>query len=163
MAKPGPPKKPTALKRLQGNPGKRPLPKNEPQPDNQKPRCPSHLNDEGKREWRRVAGRLHDVGLLTYVDRALLAAYCQAYGRWVEAEGVIARHGLTQFSPNGYEVKSAWVTISDKAQDQMLKYAREFGLTPSSRASLVVGDDGDPQWSIADELIAAAQMVKGGR
>ena len=28
---------------------------------------------------------LDEIGLLTQVDRAVLAAYCQAHGRWVEA------------------------------------------------------------------------------
>ena len=34
---------------------------------------------------------LHRIGLLTGIDRAPLAAYCQAYGRWVRAERAIAR------------------------------------------------------------------------
>ncbi len=157
--KPGPHVKPTALKRLQGNPGGRPLPKNEPQPEATMPRCPSHLNAEGKREWRRVANRLHKAGLLTYVDRGLLAAYCNSYGRWVEAEQMLAKHGMVQITPNGFEGKSIWLTISDKSLDQMLKTARDFGLTPSSRATLSVGDDG-PTWSIADELMAAVAEGK---
>jgi P27 family predicted phage terminase small subunit len=33
-----------------------------------------------------VASELHGMGVLTTIDRAALAAYCQAYGRWVEAE-----------------------------------------------------------------------------
>lgn len=78
--------KPAALKLLDGNPGKRPIRGVEPRPPGGKPSCPAHLSPTAKAEWKRLAGALHQVGLLTSADRAALAAYCQAYGRWVEAE-----------------------------------------------------------------------------
>jgi phage terminase small subunit len=57
------------------------------------------LSAEAKIEWRRVARALHRLGLLTSVDRAALAAYCQAYARWRQAEKALgemaARDPLT--------------------------------------------------------------------
>ena len=72
MGRRGPAPKPTALKRLQGNPGKRALNDSEPRPTATMPRCPTHLQGEARAEWRRVARGLHDAGLLTQIDRAAL-------------------------------------------------------------------------------------------
>jgi phage terminase small subunit len=77
--------KPTHLKLVQGNPGRRPLNKQEAKPRRTVPTCPGHLNAVARREWRRVVPLLAECGLLTEVDRAPRAAYCQAWGRWVEA------------------------------------------------------------------------------
>ena len=62
--------------------------RNRPEPV--RPTCPAHLSAPAKAEWKRLAGSLHEIGLLTQVDRSVLAAYCQAYGRWVEAERKLA-------------------------------------------------------------------------
>ena len=43
--------KPTSLKVLEGNPGKRQLNPNEPKPDASVPKCPAWLSKEAKREW----------------------------------------------------------------------------------------------------------------
>ena len=47
--------KPTAVKVLEGNPGKRSLNTGEPKPEKKAPRCPAWLEDEAKKEWRRMA------------------------------------------------------------------------------------------------------------
>jgi len=44
---------------------------------------------------------LHRLNLLTIVDRATLAAYCQAWSRWVEAEANIQRFGAVIKTPKG--------------------------------------------------------------
>ena len=61
----GRPPKPTALKALAGNPGKRPLNQAEPKFEARVMRAPAHLSDEAKREWRRVSKELVAVGLLS--------------------------------------------------------------------------------------------------
>lgn len=48
-----------------------------------KPTCPAHLCNESKKEWRRVVKILDSIGLLTELDRSILAEYCEAYGKWV--------------------------------------------------------------------------------
>ena len=78
--------KPTAIRRLEGNRGKRAWNHDEPEPPDGIPRCPKHLAPVARTEWRRVARALHAMGVLTPIDRAALAAYCQSYAKWVEAE-----------------------------------------------------------------------------
>lgn len=138
--------KPTALKKLQGNPGKRRLPENEPTPAPALPTCPAHVRGKARSEWRRISVELVKLGLLTHVDRAALAAYCSAYGRWIEAEGFIRTDGLTQTTPNGFIIPSPYVGIANKAVEQMGKFAAQFGFTPASRARISVpkDDDEDP-------------------
>lgn len=132
--------KPTALKILTGNPGKRPLPENEPQPTGI-PTCPSHLNATAKREWTRVSRELLACGLLTSVDRAALSCYCVAWSRLVEAEKKIAATGLIVQSPAGYPIVNPYVGIVNRQMDIIHKFIAEFGLSPASRARISVNPD----------------------
>lgn len=130
--------KPTALKVLQGNPGKRKLNKREPQPSGVAT-CPSHLDAGAKAEWKRVAKELKSIGLLTSVDRAAMAAYCCVYSRWAEAEKKIQKFGTVISSPkSGFPIANPHVSISNTALDLMRKFCVEFGLTPASRTRLQV-------------------------
>lgn len=86
--------KPTAIKLLEGNPGKRPLNKSEPKPKKGAPKCPAWLLPEAKKEWKRMAEQLELLGLLTAVDMTAFAGYCQSYARWKVAEEFITKHGL---------------------------------------------------------------------
>ena len=130
--------KPTALKELQGNPGKRPFTGHEPKPPASLPTCPSHLCAPAKAEWKRLAKSLHNIGVLTQVDRAALAAYCQAYGRWVEAEKHLAETPTLLKTPAGYVQASPWLTIANKQLELMHKFMAELGLTPSARTRLAI-------------------------
>ncbi len=132
--------KPTALKILEGNPGRRPLNPAEPAPaaGARPPNCPRHLDPDARREWRRLARQLHGLGLITQVDRSALAAYCQAWSRWIAAEKIIAADGLTVTTDKGNLIQHPAVGIANKALDLMLKFGVEFGLTPSSRSRLQV-------------------------
>ncbi len=85
--------KPTAIKELEGNPGKRPLNGHEPVPPKSTIRCPNWLETEAKKEWKRLAPALEAMGVLTAVDITAFAGYCQAYARWKEAEEFITQHG----------------------------------------------------------------------
>lgn len=146
--------KPNVMKRLAGNPGKRPL-NAEPQPPvpDCTPYVPRYLNDEAKREWRRIVNVLLDLGLYTVVDRAALAMYCQAWGRWVEAERKLAKEGPVLTSDKGNLYQNPWFHVANKAWEQMRKILAEFGLTPSSRARLSVGAGGQ-ELSLAEILFA---------
>lgn len=156
MAQRGRKPKPTALKVLEGNPGGRPLNTKEPKPAKRAPRCPAWLEDEAKKEWRRMGKVLEQLGLLTDMDMAAFAGYCQAYARWKEAEEFITQHGTMVRTPNGYLQQVPQVSIAQTNLKIMLKFCEQFGLTPSAR-SRIVGEDAsaDP----ADEMEA---LLGGG-
>jgi P27 family predicted phage terminase small subunit len=133
MGKRGPAPKPTALKLLQGTYRQDRAARNEPVPEVSVPSCPSWLHAEAKREWRRIVPELERLGLITTIDRAALAAYCQAYAEWWEMERDIAQNGRWQLTETGYEAQRPAVSIRSKALDHMKAFLKEFGLTPSSR------------------------------
>jgi P27 family predicted phage terminase small subunit len=129
--------KPTALKKLAGNPGGRPLPQ-DPEFDDRKPTCPVHLSAEAKAEWKRIVNTLHETGVLKWTDRSALAAYCEAYGRWVQAENLVRKSGLLIKTSNDNVIQNPAVGVANKAMADMVAYAKEFGMTPSSRAKLAM-------------------------
>ena len=130
--------KPTKLKLIEGNPGRRPINGAEPKPPGDVPTCPAHLGPSAKAEWKRLARDLNSIGLLTMVDRAALAVYCQSWGRWVEAERKLQQTPLLLKTPSGYVQHSPWLTIANKERELMARYMAELGLTPSSRTRLAV-------------------------
>lgn len=145
MGRRGPAPKPSALKQLEGNPGKRTTNTKEPRPATKIPACPKHLSAEAHKEWRRVSKQLADLRLLTEVDRAALAAYCQAWARWVEAEKEMAKEDfrMITITEKGYPVLSPWFSVADKALKQMKAFLAEFGMTPSSRSRVQVEPEGE--------------------
>ena len=144
MSKQGRKPIPTKLKLVAGNPGNRPLPENEPQPQPALPACPSFLNAAAKAEWKRIAPKLRDLGLLTHLDRAALASYCQAYGRWKEAEEAVT--SLLVKTKQGGVIQNPLLGIANRAMDQMNRALVELGMTPSSRTRVAAAkDDSDRQ------------------
>ncbi|MEN6325801.1 MAG: phage terminase small subunit P27 family [Syntrophomonas sp.] len=140
MGRRGPAGKPTELKQLQGNPGKRPLNTHQPMfpKCEENPQPLAHLTTVAKKEWKRIVPLLRQAGLLTQVDLTTLAAYCQAFGRWVEAEKLIKKEGLTFESDKGNIIQRPEVGIASTAMKQMVTFAAEFGMTPSSRSNIKV-------------------------
>jgi P27 family predicted phage terminase small subunit len=126
--------KPTALKEMLGNPGKRPLNRNEPKPVQAMPTCPAHLSPTAKAEWKRLAAQLHRLGILTQLDRAALAGYCQVYARWVEAEKKLQETAALIKTPSGYVQQNPWLQVANKQAELMHKFLAEFGLSPASRS-----------------------------
>jgi P27 family predicted phage terminase small subunit len=131
---------PSNVVRLRGNPGKRRLNDTEPRPTSRLPACPACLGEEARKEWRRLSKELGELGLLTGLDRGLLAAYCQAHALWVEAVSSIGRYGTMVKSPNGYPMQSPYVAVANKQVEIMVRIASEFGMSPSSRTRIRAGE-----------------------
>ncbi|MCZ7554756.1 MAG: phage terminase small subunit P27 family [Anaerolineales bacterium] len=128
-------RKPTALKKLAGNPGGRKLPP-EPELPKDMPECPAHLSKAARAEWDRLARPLYDAGLLTIADRSVFAEYCALSARLEQAERQLARRGLTVQSPNGYRIANPLISICNRLAVNLRAYASEFGLSPASRAGV---------------------------
>ena len=108
------------------------------------------LEPEAKKEWRRLAKQMEAIGILTEVDMAAFAGYCQAYARWKEAEEFITQHGTIVKTPSGYWQQVPQVSIAQTYLKIMNKFAEQFGLTPSSRSRIIASDGGPAD--AADEM-----------
>jgi len=126
--------KPTALKLREGNPGGRALNRREPKPVISVPSCPAHLSPSAKAEWKRLAHQLETLGILNQLDRAAFAGYCQAYGRWVEAERKLRETPILLRTPAGYVQPSPWLAIANRQLELMHRFMGELGLSPASRS-----------------------------
>lgn len=135
----GPKGLPANVHMLQGNRSKKNMADllNEVRPPVSIPTPPEHLLDEAKAEWDRITAQLEPLGLVTEIDMAVLAAYCQAFARWCRAESQLKALGdaaLIEVTPNKFKQQSALLLIANRAEERMLKLATEFGMTPAARA-----------------------------
>ena len=147
----GPLPKPAALRLLEGNPGKRALNLAEGiNPQVEIPSAPKHLGNEARKEWKRITPLLEELGLISGLDRAALALYCQAVGRLSELEtafnGMLqvqvgkgmsyadavyaASHSVT---PSGYAQQSVIVQLIKSHREQVNRYLMHFGMSPAAR------------------------------
>ena len=143
--------KPTELKILHGNPGKRPLNDREPKPEKGAPSCPPHIRKDkvAAREWRSIIKVLDAMGLLTKADRTALALYCEAYSRWIEAGEQVKKIGMVvKNAQTGVVYQSPYLAIVNKAFEQIQKFLIEFGMTPSSRTRISVTEEPSYEGSV---------------
>lgn len=144
----GPKPIPTAIKKLTGNPGRRPLNDREPIAPNGVIACPQYLTGPARAEWFRLRPILDAMGTLKPVDRNILAAYCQAYGRYVEAEKVLKEKGPLYRTKNDNVITSPMLWVSNKAVEQMLKLGAELGIGAATRSRVQV----EKEPSLDDQL-----------
>ena len=140
MGERGPAKKPTNLVKLEGNRGKRPLPKNEPKfiPLSSVPTPPSYLTTGAKGIWDRNAKPLFDAGLLMSGDLEAFAALCATGDQWMKAS---QRLNAKTFKPvieakNGVTMANPLVKTQGDLWKQYSLLLKSFGMTPSARAEM---------------------------
>jgi P27 family predicted phage terminase small subunit len=148
--------KPTALKRLEGNPGLRPLNEREPRPRLSLSRCPPHVQGVARREWHRIGRILLRLGLLTEADKTALEIYCLTYQHWVEAEQMIAKTHLVIKGNKQPLILNPFFIASQRLAAQLQAIMVEFGLTPSSRSRLSVPEKRATE---LDDVLAQAEAV----
>ena len=149
MGRRGPPPKPTRLRMLDGNPSKRPINQRDPQPRKDTPRCPSWLSPEAKKVWKQMVPELRKMGVLTVVDGAALAGFCQVSVRWRQAEEFLDQHG--QVYPLRDEKGNVrcmqqfpQVSIARNLLQILRGFYQEFGMTPASRTRIQLPGEREP-------------------
>jgi P27 family predicted phage terminase small subunit len=160
---PGRKPKPTALKLLNGNPGKRKLNRDEPKVEAGRPEAPAFLTDTAREEWFRVIPQLEASGVLAKIDGTALASYCMAFSRWIEAEGQISEYGVLIEEPiihkdTGEQIgvklkKNPACTAAMACQKEMRALLALFGMDPSSRSRI---KSGGPE----EKLSPLAQLLR---
>lgn len=126
------------------------------------PMPPPHLPDEAKVEWGRVAPMLYALRLLSDADIVALTAYCMAWAthkQAVEAMAVMAKgdaitKGLLIKTTNGNAIQNPLLGIANKAASDMVRFAAEFGMTPSARARIHGAKESDPEDTVEGRYFA---------
>lgn len=133
--------KPSVVKKLEGNRGRRPLNKREPKPSAPLTLSPPDwLQPVALEYWRRLAPRLQKIGLLTELDIDLLAMLCDAWQRKHDARKTIEEVGAYHFTESGFVVAHPALAQEHKATEQIRKLNSDLGLTPSARTGLTTGN-----------------------
>lgn len=142
---------PTALRKLNGNPGKRPFNPNEPKVrlvDKLDP--PADFSERKKHVWFEVTRELAAMRGLSPADYQMLVLYvdtlaeCQRLIQKINSfdDSVIPVMSPTKVDKNGdpliIGMKTLPYTQQLKAQKELaLRFAMHFGMTPSARSKIV--------------------------
>ena len=133
--------KPTAVKRLAGNPGKRPLNEDEPKPSAGAPDMPEHiaLDERAVEAWEWLCGVLDEMGILAKSDKALMTLYCDAWSQYVMVREQLAPVGAAQFvlrGRTGSFYRNPLIDTESMIRKQLMSYLSELGLSATSRARI---------------------------
>jgi P27 family predicted phage terminase small subunit len=125
------------LKLLEGNAGKRPLPKNEPHPRPVLPDAPPYLGEIARVRWDELLPELDYSGVLTRVDGDVFACYCEAYESVVVLSAFIRETGRTyQLGDKGAVAPYPEVAMLARAKDDLRRFGAELGIGAASRTKI---------------------------
>ena len=151
----GRPLKPTAMhivRGTKGTPGRRPLPPDEPKPQQGDPTKPETVKRDpvAGREWDRLVANttLKHARVLTVQDGQMLEATARAYSEYEAADIALREHGgLTYESttPSGGVIvrPRPEVTIRADAWRRWVSGLTHFGLSPATRPKVKAAKDGE--------------------
>lgn len=158
MGSRGPQPKPTAIKKLLGNPGRRVLNDNEPIPPPGEIRAPASLRPEAKPYWDHLAPLLTAMKVLTTADVYVLCRLCNLHAMYKELTDFLMSKGA-----NGgvYMVKDGNGRVRGVAElpqawewrqihGMICSHERELGLTPAARTRLRVEPSSLPAAGMMD-------------
>ncbi len=147
---PGRKAKPTALKLIDGNPGKRKPDPEEPKPAKvYEPDPPDDYTEIQRMKWNEIAGKLARCRVLTELDLDSLDIYVREWCNLQEAIADINQRGkLLQMPTGGVMWNPSWAQYKH-SQSVVRSIMSEFGMTPSTRTGLVASADGEGKnrWS----------------
>lgn len=134
--------KPTQLKLVEGNKGKRALNNFEPDPDYLNDlRAPDYLPDQAKEVWNDLAPKLRRAKLLTVLDVDAVCQLCVGIAQYR-----IATQELNfDFVRNGEKGQSLnqMMVAQSMAFKQANAIMQQFGMTPAARSRVIVNSQGD--------------------
>lgn len=128
-------RRPTALKVLDGVSPSR-INTDEATPLSEKPKMPGWFSLPQQQTWRHVVRQLDGMGMLAAADYDSLVNFvlCADTARRIACE--LNDSTLIMTGASGAPMANPLLVAMDRAIGRTMHLARQFGLTPSSRASL---------------------------
>lgn len=102
------------------------------------PPLPKDLHPAAQAEWKRLAPICVQAGLLKSADWLAWELGFRAYDTWLTVSASIG--DPVHVTAQDYPVLRPEVAIAQKAWSSLMQFCREFGLTPSARSGLQVGE-----------------------
>lgn len=134
----GYPKKPTALRLLQGNPGKRAINKDEPQPQNDLGEAPEELSEGAKKVWSYVLDE-SPPGVVKSTDAAELVLFCVAFDIYLQAYEQVKQGDIVVMTGKDMNpVINPYLKIMQSQVEIISKCGNNLGLNPVSRSKISV-------------------------
>ena len=146
---PGPRRKPTELKILEGTYRKDTEPINKAEPEHvHGVEPPEYLNEHAKKEWNRIVPEMEKVGLLTKVDLGTLGIALMNYGlaiemmesitSFVDENGIKQKRTIQEYITGRSVQKTPELSTLFRSIQAYRGLITEFGLTPSARMKIEV-------------------------
>jgi len=165
--------KPTKIKELASNPGRRPLNVDEPQYSRVRDTAPKDLDKVGRDEWNRISHEMRELGVITKMDETILFAYCDEFSTYKMAIKEMRKpkqKKLILLSPSGYPIQNPFLSIKRKSIQVLKGLASELGLSPASRSRVTAAptkptEDGYTKLKAdrANRLVEAQERFKKAR
>ena len=137
------PPKPTALKLVTGNPGKRAINGSEPEPDlvlDIEP--PVHLAERSAAVWREVAPMLKQIKVLTVADLIALEMLCDAVADYRHARKETGDK-FVSWSAKGSQMLNQWLVAQQLSRKAAETFMGKFGMDPVARSRILIDPQGD--------------------
>lgn len=135
----GRPRKPTAIKRLQGTLQKCRMPKDEPLPegDLKLSAPPDYLTDTAKNIWSYALDQA-PPGLLTNLDLAVFSRWVVLYDQFLQLSAALKKDGTVQESEDGTLTVNPMIRAINLTAQTLRGIETELGFTPASRTRISV-------------------------
>lgn len=169
------PRKPTALKEAEGNPGKRRLGTVDIASDPAEPAIPLWLSAEARAIWRQEVPELMKLGILRKSDALLLGCLFDSVAKLALAESELSAQAAQQAAKLKAEKKgpsnrgallmryksgalahNPLIAIINREKENIRKFGTEFGMSAASRSRLMI-DSGAPGPETLDDILAAVR------
>lgn len=109
-------------------------------------KCPSLLDKEGRKEWKRILKILEEQKKdFEIIDTKALERYCSCYSDVLKFSNLLEESGYIIKSSSGYPQQHPYCQLKKNAEQEMRNWMKELGLTPASRARMnksKIGDKG---------------------
>lgn len=133
--------KPTVLRMLQGNPGKRALNHEEPAYGPGAPDKPAFLDDFASEEWDRLTEMLVSARVVTKGDSGILIVAADAYSQLRQCQEFLKKKSSLSYDASSVNGGTSYKPYPEVAQRNMARRQyqaalSELGLSPSSRSKI---------------------------
>ena len=161
--------KPSAIKKLEGNPGKRPIKEDIaceiPAEITDPPRILQKIENETMKaeaiaEWNRVAPMLVQIRVLKALDVNTLARYCIAWAQYVDAALNTLKYGSLLKSKTGQPYYSPFFNQQRTLDGALTSLGALFGLDPSSRSRFDVQEGKEKEEGEIEAFLKAGKKLR---